>query len=141
MVHESDIVKRGEDEPLRFYGSDADLKALCEILTAAGFEQFHDTAIHASSSVPREKSVAFLIVNGFGARIKAFLTMRGKRLVTREAHGEKLVIKGDFSAEEIERILKAAFSLKIEDDNEPPANPNRESEMGYHVGLKKPSQK
>ena len=127
-------------ETAKFFGSDKDLEALSNTLIAAGFKKHEDNFIRASQSVI-PASICFAIATGIASCIKAYLTARGKRMVTRETHGDKIVIKGDFSADEIERLLKIPYSLDIEDDVPPLPGPNRESEMGFHVAKKKKKKK
>lgn len=121
---------------VKFFGSNEDLDALRSALTKNGFEEYEGIFTHASVD-PVPVSICFVIVTGIGSCIKHHLTQRGKRVVTRETHGEKIIIKGNFSADEIERLLKISHGFEIEDDVEPLPEPNHESEIGFPVGLKK----
>jgi hypothetical protein len=123
-------------EIVNFFGSKDDLDALQNALVASEFKKNDKIFLKASYDVI-PASISFVMGTGIGSCIKHFLIVRGKRMVTRETHGEKIVIKGDFSVDEIERLLKIPHAFDIEDDAEPAANPNRESEMGFHVGMKK----
>ena len=105
------------EQVLRFYGSDHDLKELQKALSGAGFQRHEDNTIRASQSlIPH--SIAFIAGVGVGKCIRVFLQTRGKRMVSRmiSEGEEKITIRGDFSAEEIERLLKIPYNLDIEDD-------------------------
>jgi hypothetical protein len=128
------------NDRVKFYGSNEDLDALRDALTTKGLKEFEDNYIRASQDVI-PVSISFVIGTGIGSCIKHWLTVRGKRMVTRETHGEKIVIKGDFSVDEIERLLKIPCALDIEDDIEQLPESNRESEMGFHVGQKQQKDK
>jgi len=106
----------------KFWGSKNDLDELRRELTKAGFEEHDDHVIHASENpIPPSLQIAILI--GIGKCVKHFLKTRGKRMVTRLRDGEITIIKGDFTAEEIERLLKTSHGFDIQDDMEKPADP------------------
>jgi hypothetical protein len=105
------------NQVLLFYGSDEDLTELKKALSAAGFEEREDGAIHASENlIPH--SIAFIAGVGVGKCIRTFLQTRGKRMVSRMvSEGQKkIIIRGDFSADEIEQLLKIPYNLDIEDE-------------------------
>jgi len=76
-----------------------------------------DNIIHASHDVI-PASITFIMGTGTGSVIKHWLTVHGKRMVTRETHGVKTTIKGDFTVAEIERLLTIPHFFDIEDDTE-----------------------
>jgi hypothetical protein len=130
------------EETLKVYGSKEDLAALESELKKAGIERFFDNFVRASSK-PSSPSISYVIVSEISSCIKFFLSTRRKRMVTRETHGERTTISGDLSVEEIERLLKIPHAFNIEDiEPEPAAEPsNKESEMGFHVGIKENEEK
>jgi len=129
---------------IKFFGSANDLAELRSELIANGIKEHEDNIVRASEKEIRNMvnsqvlSVSFAIIKGIGSAIKHYLTAHGKRMVTRETHGEKITIKGDFTVEEIERLLKISHAFDVEDDADKPTESNKESEMGFHVGRDKP---
>jgi hypothetical protein len=105
------------DQVLLFYGSDEDLAQLSKTLLAAGFREREEGPIQASESlIPH--SIAFIAGVGIGKCIRTYLQTRGKRMVSRYVSPgeEKITIRGDFSADEIERLLSIPYNLDIEDE-------------------------
>jgi len=105
---------------VKFFGPKADLDALRVALTTSGFQEVEDVFIKASQDII-PASIAFVMGTGFGMCIKQFLKDRGKRIVTRETHGDRIEINGDFSVDEIERLLKIPYAFDIENDNQTPS--------------------
>ncbi|MFZ0826694.1 MAG: hypothetical protein WAO02_04650 [Verrucomicrobiia bacterium] len=101
-----------------FYGSDEDLAQLRQEIEKEDFTEYQGNFIRASG-IPITPSFAVVIVVGIGSCIKKYLETRGKRMVTRETHGERIVIKGNFSADEIERLIQIPHSLDIVDEKMP----------------------
>ena len=104
---------------LRFYGSDEDLSELRKALSAAGFQEHEENIIRASHNIIPH-SISFLAGVGVGKCVRAFLQVRGKRMVSRMVSDseEKIVIRGDFSVKEIERLLKIPYNLDIKNDKD-----------------------
>ena len=107
------------NKTLHFYGSDEDLSELRRALSAAGFQEHEENIIRASHDII-PASLSLLAGVGIGKCIREFLRTCGKRIVSRIVSGskKKVVIRGDFSAEEIERLLMIPYNLDIEADKE-----------------------
>jgi hypothetical protein len=127
-------------ETWKVYGSKTELASLAKELKTAGFEEHPDEFVRASSQPAISVGITWIIVSGIGGVVKHWLTVRGKRMITRETHGERITIQGHHSAAEIEAAMNKSHAFDIEDDVEPP-NPNQESEIGYHVGINKQKDK
>jgi|ERR1035441_5933263 hypothetical protein len=115
---------------LWFHGSADDIDTLRLALIAKGFQEHKDTSLEAMDATVGQmahQSIGFIAVIGIGECIRVFLKTRGKRMVSREVSkkGEKLVIREDYSADEVERFLKVPPHEKyIEDDkNDTYSNP------------------
>src|ERR1017187_2447727 len=115
---------------LWFHGPSDDIEELRLAFIAKGFQEHKDTSLEAMDATTGQiahHSIGFIAVVGIGQCIRVFLKTRGKRMVSREVSkkGEKLVIRGDYSADEVERFLKVPPHKKyIEDDkNDAYSNP------------------
>lgn len=127
-------------EKWKVYGSKEDLSSLDSELKAAGFEEHPDVYIRASSQPAISISITWIIVSGIGGVVKHWLTVRGKRLITRETHGEKVTIRGYHSPAEIEAAMSKSHAFDIESDIEQPPEPTTsEDEIGFHTGKNKKS--
>ena len=111
------------NQELQFYGSGEDLDSLRKALAKTGVQESHDEVIKASGDlIPH--SVTFIVSAGIVALIREFLKSRSKRMVSRMVSKgeEKITIRGDFSTEEFEKLLKVSYSINIEDDKSLPPN-------------------
>ncbi len=98
----------------QIFGDAADLEALELALSGAGFSPQKQNLIQASEAAQIKELLIFAIGMDAGKCIRTYLQERSNRLVAR--HGDKVVIRGDFSTEEIETLLKASPGFNIEDD-------------------------
>ena len=73
-------------QTIKFFGSDADLQELRQVLSKAGFKEVHSDTIHATDGVsgdiiPTAITFAVIIAPHFVSCIQTYLKERTKRIV------------------------------------------------------------
>ena len=108
-------------QTIKFFGSDADLQELRQVLSKAGFKEVHSDTIHATDGVsgdiiPTAITFAVIIAPHFVSCIQTYLKERTKRIVTRDKN--KFTIRGNFSAKEFGEIAETCYRFDIMDDED-----------------------
>lgn len=106
------------NKTFKIWGSDEDLHAFEEMFKDGGFDKCKDDptpsivlpGMETMGTFPPAPSIKYDIVPGIGHCIKTILSTRHQRLVAKQ---EKIVIKGDLSADEIERLIKCSCFFDI----------------------------
>lgn len=121
-------------------GQKEDIESLKNAMIEGGFDVSEgDNYVRAAdpTTIAARATLVVVMVKEISKCIQAHLKARGKRLIKYEKDGTKILIRGDFSTERIDEILKCCYMLGIEDDiSETSDSPPKE--IGFHTGIKPP---
>jgi len=108
-------------ETFKIYGSDEDLHAFGKMFKDGGFDKCKDDpspsimqpGMETMGTFPADTSIKYEVAPGIGNCIKKILAARHQHLVATGKDGKQIKIRGDLSANEIERLLKCSRSFYI----------------------------